>query len=126
MRVPGSSSAKGRFVDRLALERAGMGERIVEYDLIRVVAIMLVVLIHVLSPFFNAGAVMLGELDVVKLLSREIRFVVPMYVVLTGVLVWGRAAESARNDWRSSSFVGPGACSSRISSGPRSSCSSHP
>ncbi len=70
--------------------------RVVEYDLIRVLSIALVVLIHVLSPFYGNGAIVLSGVDVVKLLSREIRFVVPMYVVLTGALVWTRPSTTIR------------------------------
>ena len=72
----------------------GGRRRIATYDLVRLVAISLVVLIHVLSPFWGAGALVLGDLDLVRIFSRSIRFVVPLFVMVTGALSWTRG-ESA-------------------------------
>lgn len=73
--------------------------RVPEYDLARVVSIALVILIHVIAPFVGPEAQALGRTGPVGLLSRELRFAVPMFVMLTGALVWSRPFGGAPG-WR--------------------------
>lgn len=70
-----------------------------EYDLARIVSISLVVLIHVVAPYVAPEAQRLGHPGLINLLSRELRFAVPMFVMLTGALLWSRPFGGALS-WR--------------------------
>jgi len=70
-----------------------------EYDVARVASIALVVLIHVIAPYVLPEARELGGAGPIGLLSRELRFAVPMFVLLTGALLWSRPTGGAPS-WR--------------------------
>lgn len=73
--------------------------RVPEYDLARVVSIACVVLIHVIAPFVAPETAQRGGTGPMGLLSRELRFAVPMFVLITGALLWSRPFGGAA-DWR--------------------------
>jgi len=73
--------------------------RVPEYDVARVASIALVVLIHVIAPYVLPEARELGRTGAIGLLSRELRFAVPMFVLLTGALLWPRPTGGAPS-WR--------------------------
>jgi len=73
--------------------------RVPEYDVARVASIALVVLIHVIAPYVLPEARELGGAGPIGLLSRELRFAVPMFVLLTGALLWSRPRGGAPS-WR--------------------------
>lgn len=73
--------------------------RIPEYDIARIVSIAFVVLIHVIAPFVAPEAASRGGVGPVGLLSRELRFAVPLFVMLTGALCW-TSPFGGSTEWR--------------------------
>ncbi|MBU4555442.1 MAG: acyltransferase, partial [Actinobacteria bacterium] len=73
--------------------------RVPEYDVARVVSIALVILIHVIAPYVAPETRELGRTGVIGLMSRDLRFAVPMFVMLTGALLWSRPLGGAPS-WR--------------------------
>lgn len=69
-----------------------------EYDVARVISIACVVLIHVIALYAAPGVGDSLALRFVRYLSREVRFAVPMFILLSGALSWTRAGSVA--EWR--------------------------
>jgi len=82
-----------------ALQPARGSARVAEYDLVRLVAIILVVLIHVIAPFARPADAAASGPDAAYLASRAVRFAVPAFVMLTGVLVWTRPRGGGHDGW---------------------------
>lgn len=71
--------------------------RIIAYDALRVFAIVSVVAIHALMPYRTTAP----PHAPVRLLDDLLHYAVPLFVVISGVFVWGRTpSASMAEDWR--------------------------
>lgn len=77
----------------------GARSRVAGYDLVRVMAAALVVLIHVMAPYAGSAGGRPGDAAFASAISEALRFAVPTFVLLTGALVWTRDPHGT--GWRS-------------------------
>ncbi|KAF0208958.1 MAG: acyltransferase [Actinomycetota bacterium] len=73
-------------------------ERVPEYDSARIVSIACVVLIHVIAQYVTPDVRNVGVNRLIMFISRELRFAVPMFAMLTGALIWTRSPGQSR-EW---------------------------
>lgn len=73
-------------MERPAKRHSPPSGRIVAYDALRVFAILTVVAIHTLMPYRSV----LDEDATVRVLDDVLHYAVPLFVFISGVLVWGR------------------------------------